>query len=401
MERAEGLPPAGGFRVHGLAAGGLVGRPHVLARAAAADGPLAAEAPGAHADPAEIGHRVAPMRQFPVQHGADPVRAEQDIAHAEVAMHQLRRPGFGRGGGQMAEGEVEDRPRLAVFGVPFGQHRERAFRRAGVEPQPRPVDAMDGGEDAPGLGREAGAGLGEVGLAQDAGGQRLAGHAVHDEALAGAVLAPYTYSDATAHAGTFICAHAAAHARTVAGAVVAPDTNAHAVADADALISTHAAAHARTVAGAVLAPDTYSDAAADATADVLTNAAADAGALADALSAADPGALAPAYKRTNNGPIAQADPNAHAATDARTNHVADTRSDSCTDAATIAGPNAGTDFVAFAGADISAFARTHVRAVGGALPRTIRGTDDATDALADARARPPDGVSRLRADAET
>src|ERR1700759_1653559 len=46
-----------------------------------------AKAPGVDADPAEILHRIAEMRELPVQHRTHPVGPDDEIAMAEIAMH--------------------------------------------------------------------------------------------------------------------------------------------------------------------------------------------------------------------------------------------------------------------------------------------------------------------------
>src|SRR6266566_4243627 len=75
----------------------LIAGEQLLARAKAADRLVdLAKTPGADADPAQILHGIAGMRELPVQHGADAVGADDEIAMAEITMHQrhlLRRPG--------------------------------------------------------------------------------------------------------------------------------------------------------------------------------------------------------------------------------------------------------------------------------------------------------------------
>ena len=67
----------------------LVSGEQFLARAKAADRLVdLAEAPGIDADPAEILHGIAEMRELPVQHRAHAVGADDEIAVAEIAMHQ-------------------------------------------------------------------------------------------------------------------------------------------------------------------------------------------------------------------------------------------------------------------------------------------------------------------------
>src|SRR5207302_1317006 len=71
----------------GLAARGLIARKQLLARAKTADGLVdLAETPGIDADPAEILHGIAEMGELPVQHRANAVGADDEIAVAEIAM---------------------------------------------------------------------------------------------------------------------------------------------------------------------------------------------------------------------------------------------------------------------------------------------------------------------------
>src|SRR5438132_12351715 len=67
-----------------LAAGFLIAREQFLAGAETADRLVdLAEAPGVDADPAEILHRIAEMRELPVQHRADAIGADDEVAVTE------------------------------------------------------------------------------------------------------------------------------------------------------------------------------------------------------------------------------------------------------------------------------------------------------------------------------
>src|SRR5690349_15168639 len=81
-----------------LVPGFLIPGEQLFSRAKAADRLVdLAEAPGVDADPAEIFHRIADMRELPVQHRAHAVRADDEVAVAEIAMYQrhlLRRAGI-------------------------------------------------------------------------------------------------------------------------------------------------------------------------------------------------------------------------------------------------------------------------------------------------------------------
>jgi hypothetical protein len=79
------------------------------------------------------------MRELPVQHGADAVGPDDEVAVAEIAMHQrhlFRRPGIALA--QPAQRQFEHRPRpveTAVFPLEIGDFLGRAhlaqFRQFG------------------------------------------------------------------------------------------------------------------------------------------------------------------------------------------------------------------------------------------------------------------------------
>src|ERR1700761_4606160 len=75
----------------GLAASSLIARKQLLARTKAADGLVdLAKAPGVDADPTEILHGIAEMGELPVEYRANAVGANDEVAVAEIAMHQRR-----------------------------------------------------------------------------------------------------------------------------------------------------------------------------------------------------------------------------------------------------------------------------------------------------------------------
>src|SRR5258705_6015635 len=96
-QRAHHFPEFYALRID-AAPGGLIAGKQFLARTKAADRSVdLAKAPGVDADPAEILHGIAEMRQFPVQHRAHAVGPDDEVAVAEIAMHQrhlIRRPGI-------------------------------------------------------------------------------------------------------------------------------------------------------------------------------------------------------------------------------------------------------------------------------------------------------------------
>src|SRR6266404_9227223 len=69
------------------ATGGFIAREQFLTRAKAADRLVdLPKAPGIDADPAEILHGVAEMRELPIEHRAQPIGADDEIAVAEIAV---------------------------------------------------------------------------------------------------------------------------------------------------------------------------------------------------------------------------------------------------------------------------------------------------------------------------
>ena len=96
LERAEHLPPVQRGPVDHLARRGLVGADELVDRPEPADPGLGPEAPGAHAQPAEVLERIAEVGQLPVEDGAQPVGPDDEVAVAEVAVDD-RVAGAGRG----------------------------------------------------------------------------------------------------------------------------------------------------------------------------------------------------------------------------------------------------------------------------------------------------------------
>src|SRR5690242_5285436 len=110
----------------------LVTRKQVLTRAETADRLVdLAETPRVDADPAEILHGIAEMRDLPVQHGPDAVWADDEIAVAKIAMHQR---GLARWAriviGKPAQRELEHRTRpvcAAVLAREIGDRLSRGI----------------------------------------------------------------------------------------------------------------------------------------------------------------------------------------------------------------------------------------------------------------------------------
>src|ERR1700722_10077828 len=87
-QRSHDLPEHHAAGIDAVASLFISGK-QFLARSETADWFIdLAEAPGIDADPAQVLHRIAGMCEFPVQHGAQPVGTDDEIAVAEITMHQ-------------------------------------------------------------------------------------------------------------------------------------------------------------------------------------------------------------------------------------------------------------------------------------------------------------------------
>src|SRR5580704_6295700 len=86
---AEDLPEARSFRIDGGAAGFFVRVKKVLAGAKPSDRFLiVAEAPGTHAHPSDVFHRIAEMRQLPIEDRSHAFGTENDIADPVIAVDE-------------------------------------------------------------------------------------------------------------------------------------------------------------------------------------------------------------------------------------------------------------------------------------------------------------------------
>src|SRR5215831_10109322 len=155
-QRAHHFPEFDAGRIS-LAACLLIPREQILARAETADRLVdLAEAPGIDADPAEILHGVAEMREFPVQHRAYAIRTDDQISVAEIAMHQrdlCRRTWIVVV--QPAQRQFEHRPR-PVEALHFAFELADLLRRRHLAKlwQLRARQAMDAGRDLAELARQ-------------------------------------------------------------------------------------------------------------------------------------------------------------------------------------------------------------------------------------------------------
>ena len=129
--------------------------------------------------------RIAEVRELPVEDRTDALGPDDEVAVAEVAVHEARPVGGHRGRvlGEPAQRQLEDRVRRAEP-VDEGavlrhllERTEEVERGEGVE-----GGGVDAGELLAALFGEAGAGVRVLVVAQDAAGDGLALDAVHDEA---------------------------------------------------------------------------------------------------------------------------------------------------------------------------------------------------------------------------
>ena len=138
LQGAEHLPPVQLGGVDRAAARRLVGGEQLLAAAEPAGRVGRAEAPRPHAEPAEVLDRVAEVGELPVEHRPQPVRADDEVAGAEVAVDHGGRAG-GRAGSPRASAGRARWPGAAgragrgpcAAGRPGRRRSARAPRRAG------------------------------------------------------------------------------------------------------------------------------------------------------------------------------------------------------------------------------------------------------------------------------
>ena len=116
LQRPEDLPEVEVRRVHGPPGCVGVHREQLFGGAEAARAPVdVAEPPRLHAEPPEILDRVAEMRELPVEDGAQALGPDDEVAGAEVAVHEGGRSRRQVRGalGEPAQPELEGRVRLA------------------------------------------------------------------------------------------------------------------------------------------------------------------------------------------------------------------------------------------------------------------------------------------------
>jgi len=90
---------------------------------------IAPEAPAGDAAKGQVLHRIAQMRELPVEHGGKTLRRDQQVAHAKIAMAQARLYRIGQRALEPAESERVDgrhSAQIAPARFEIGQHLGRA-----------------------------------------------------------------------------------------------------------------------------------------------------------------------------------------------------------------------------------------------------------------------------------
>ena len=167
------------------AAGRLISGKQLFARAKAADRLVdLAKAPGIDADPPQILHGIAGMRELPVQHRTHAIGADDKIAVAKIAVHQrYLLGGTGVAVAQPAQHQFEHWPRpvkAAVVAFELGNLLRR--RHAAKFWQFRQRQSVDAGRDLAELARQQRTSFAELLVAQNFARDGFAFHALHDEA---------------------------------------------------------------------------------------------------------------------------------------------------------------------------------------------------------------------------
>ena len=124
----------------------LVGGEQIGDGAEAADLAGAAEAPGRRTQPADVLGRVASVGELPIEHAAQAVGPDEQVAHAEVAVHRDRGTRLGTVRSQPAHAELERGTDLAQ-GIEEGKRVAQGIRRREAVDRGG-VDGVDGGERA-------------------------------------------------------------------------------------------------------------------------------------------------------------------------------------------------------------------------------------------------------------
>ncbi len=146
-------PPLGGLVRRDAAALG-VARHQLGAGTETADGLRRAEPPGLGAQPAKVVHGVTAIGELPVQHPLQPVPAHDEVAGAEIAVHQSVRRGRRPVAGEPPQADLERGPWLGEALVEPGHLAECVDpAQAGDGPG---IHLVDPGQDLTETARETG-----------------------------------------------------------------------------------------------------------------------------------------------------------------------------------------------------------------------------------------------------
>jgi hypothetical protein len=177
-QRAEYLPPAQLVKGDLGSARGAVGGQQLFPAAQPGGRRGRAEPPRLDAEPAEVLGWVASVDEFPVDDGAQRVRADDEVAEPQVAVDDHRWAGRRWVRLQRAQGQLKDRAGLLIGGE-LGPQAGQRVRRGQI---PGDLQCVQAGGELAGLAHQHAACLAVGGVAQDAAGDRLASDAAHDQA---------------------------------------------------------------------------------------------------------------------------------------------------------------------------------------------------------------------------
>jgi hypothetical protein len=177
-QRAEYLPPAQLVKRDLGSARGPVGGQQFFPAAQPGGGRGRAETPRLDTEPAQVLGRVAGVDEFPVDDGAQRVRADDEVAKPQVAVDDRRWAGRRQVRLQRAQGQLKDRAGLLIGGELGPQAGQRA-RRGQISGD---LQRVQPGGELTDLAHQHAARMVVGGVAQDAAGDRLASDAAHDQA---------------------------------------------------------------------------------------------------------------------------------------------------------------------------------------------------------------------------
>ena len=109
LQRAERLPPSHDVGIDFRPRRRRVGVEQVLVLTEPTHRLRRAEPPRPYAQPAEVLQRVADVRDLPVEHGPQAVRTDDEVAEAEVAVHDGRALGAADGSGRASADRARSR----------------------------------------------------------------------------------------------------------------------------------------------------------------------------------------------------------------------------------------------------------------------------------------------------